>query len=225
MSLVVSRFEDLSICPELRFKNDILHARTPFKVRLLSLGAYDREVEVHPKAGYVFLKRRRWWGEYEKHTIPFRKIAYVDYKFSRLPRTFAVSGVRAPAGHRTDATSPVADQFECFTVSLVLTEIQDQESKRSKRITLFRFLGEGSAITGLRGVLFGDTILDFAGVQEEESRVFAEALAELIGVPLGKPSPEPGDLFEEVAKCSACARDNAPHLKTCLYCGHEVVRT
>ena len=52
----------------------------------------------------------------------------------------------------------------------------------SAPISLFRFIGAGSRMTGWFGVILGgDTIVDFEGIQDSKSEKYAKLVAEYAG--------------------------------------------
>ena len=100
------------------------------------------------------------------------------------------------------------DQVESFGLLLVL--------KDGFEYPLCAFQGEGAAHTGWVGVLLGDdSLIDFAGTQESDSRQAARALAKLIGVSLGKQYITD----EAFVRCPHCDHPTARTNRKCLYCG------
>jgi hypothetical protein len=202
MSLYEAKSGWLSLGSKVWFEGRALLTRTAWLLRVLSLGTFDRVVAVDPIRREVSVRTRRLWFFTSEEVIPFDRIAFLDYRFSRLPTSFA--GV---PGYAT-----TADQLESFRIELVLDD--------EREVRVGTFVGEGSRMNGLGGVLFGDSVVDFAGTQEDRSRDLVEELSAMLGVPLGRPllaAPR-----APAWTCIDCGRGFPFDQGRCLYCGSRL---
>ena len=132
------------------------------------------------------------------------EIAYIDYGFSAIETDWGWTG-RGFGAH---------DQLESYSISLV--------TYSGNKHFICAFRGEGSVCTGWTGILLGDdSVMDFSGTQDGESRQLANYIASLIGVPVGKPLEH----YAEMATCPECNRPTSLYKPKCLYCGAIVNRT
>lgn len=99
------------------------------------------------------------------------------------------------------------DQFDSYRISLV--------TKKKEKITICSYLGEGVVGTGWVGVIFGDSVIDFSGTQENDSRQFASYLSELLDIPIG----EQFKISKIEINCPSCGRRISQKASKCYYCG------
>ncbi len=114
---------------------------------------------------------RKFWFFLTKRVIPFEKIEYVDRTHWDVPYSVGLgvddSGV---------AGLCVQDVEEVWYVRIFT-------KGEPLPISLFRFFGEGSRLTGWFGVIFGgDSIIDGEGYQDVKSERYAKLVAEYTGV-------------------------------------------
>jgi hypothetical protein len=155
----------LSVGPSIHKRKGKLIARTPWPIRLLTLGLSRREVMVDPRRQVVVVRRRRFWFRRRRLVVPFGLVKSVTYRY-------AESSERPWWG-------TAGDSFDVFTVSLRLHDFSD--------VHLFTFLGDGEYEnrSALPDWLFWPNFaLDVAGTQGRESRAYAELLARMLQVPL-----------------------------------------
>lgn len=196
----------LAIKPTVRFRQGVLTARTSFLLRLTSLFAYDRHLVVDKSRKQVRLRIRRYWRIHQDQQFPFDAVRFIQYKFGRLPTRFGY------VIHGAAVTNSVS----WFTVALAMKD-------RTDPVFLFRFIGEGSGMTGVDGMLGGDTLLDLEGKQEDLSRDFVGLLSRCLGVPVAT------DLQQEVVDamkstlhpCPVCKRRISRTAPRCVYCGKK----
>lgn len=198
MSLIEVKIGALSLSPRVRERNGRLFIETSGLVRLCTLGSYARTVIVDPAMRRVDVGVRHIWA-WERHRfIPFSRVDHVEYRFDSLTTSIA-------------RTYGATDQLEKFSIELVLDD--------DERVLVADFRGAGSIMTGMTGVLSGDSLIDYAGTQEDVSRALVERLVEILGVPLGKPLAS-----ARVRVCSACGRYAAVRDTRCNVCGGEIAR-
>jgi hypothetical protein len=158
----------LSVGPRITRDGDVLKAVTGWKMRCLTLGLLLTQVTVDPHERMLTVVRRRGWFFVRRRRIRFEKIAAVTYGYSDQS-LFA----NLPISH---------DSFDVFSVGL--------RSHGDDELRLFAFFGDGTFTneSDLPDWMY-DTRLrrDLTGTQESESRMFAEALSQIIGVPLVPP--------------------------------------
>lgn len=196
----------LTLAPRVDERAGVLRARSSWLVRLLTLGAFSRQVLVDRRAGYVFIERRLLWGVRRKRVIPFRMIRRIAYDYDRT--------LTSLHGTRHGATG--GDEIDRFEVALIVCMRDDvPESHKhlyEERVLLFAFHGEGqSRGYGVR--------LDFQGQQEALSRHYVERLRELIGVGFGHELGQLQDASGRAWACSSCGRPGPPRAGRCYYCG------
>jgi len=201
MSLIQRRWARLSLAPEVLAGNGWLRARTHGFWVALSLFSYRRELHVDAKRQLFTLRERRFWST-STLEVSFGAVAHIEYGFDDWT-TSAISSVESGR-----FTLRGADSVERFRVALVL--------KTGTRVPLFAFVGDGERMTGVAGVLMGDSVVDFTGEQETESLAFVKQLQRLTGLSLG---PQLADNIDRGSnQCSSCGQANVPRPR-CLYCG------
>ena len=203
MSLVQIKTRLAAINPRVWTDGARLMARTALVLRLCCLFAYDRRVCVDTAARRITIERVLLWLLPWRTEIPFDRVEYITYRFGRL-----VTG--------WDLWVGTTDQVETFRVGLAL---QDPRGA----VTLLRFRGLGSVMTGWSGVLLGDdSVVDCRGTQEESAWDFLTHLRRLLGVPLGRPIEPVADVRSVYHACAACGRYSPPNKSRCQYCGGEL---
>jgi hypothetical protein len=157
----------LSVCPRIRKDRGRLIASTSWRVSLMTLGAVHRRVIVDPQKEAVFIRDRYAWVVPRRRRIPFGSIAAVTYGYQDL------AGWPGALGHKSS---------DWFSVGLWL--------HNRNAVRLFSFSGEGTFTNDgpfPDWCYWDQWVLDFSGTQESESRVFAEVLGKMIGVPIEPP--------------------------------------
>jgi hypothetical protein len=196
VSVAVRSTSLLSISPQLWWEHETLWIRTSRLLQVLGLGSYARTVAVCPKMKRIEITTRRLWFWTSARIIAFEDIAYLLYEFGSVGTDWVAS--------RT--TFSRADQLESFRIGLGL------RSKEELWLTAFR--GEGSVPTGALGVVFGDSLIDLQGDQEDQSRSLIDWLEKLTGAPLGRPLLDRG----AIKVCAKCGRAGDPDALRCT-CG------
>jgi len=129
----------------------------------------------------------------EEH-YQFEDFSHVNYSYKGMATGWNFMG---------DTT----DEVETFRLAAVTHE--------GEKVAICSFFGEGSGHTGWTGVLLGDSLVDYSGTQEDESREFARYLADLMGLRIG-------DVFEaevDMDVCDSCGQRVSLNAVKCLYCG------
>ena len=196
MSLIQFKSGLLTLAPRVWSEGTRLHIRNNLLLRCLTLFGHVHTVVVDARQECVEVRRRWLWLLVRERRIPFERIAYVDYSFHSLI-TSCTGGMRA------------ADQLESFRISLVL----DDDSW----ITVCSYRGEGTAMTGWRGVFFGDSAIDSGGNQEAASRRLVDTLTGLLDVPLGARLLSRD--ATRIAVCEKCDRHLTGGEARCPMCG------
>jgi hypothetical protein len=157
----------LSVGPRIRKDRGRLVAWTSWRISLMTLGTVHRRVTVDPGKQAVFIRDWYAWVFPRRRRIPFGSIAAVTYGYQDLA---AWPGAWA---HQAS---------DWFSVGLRL--------QSRKPVRLFSFSGEGAFTNDgpfPDWCYWDHLVLDFSGTQESESRVFAELLSKMIGVPVEPP--------------------------------------
>ena len=205
MSLYRVTSSFLSLKPRIWREGGRIRLRTGLLLQALSLFSWRRRVTIDPGAQTVTVETRYLWGLQRRRAVPFSSVEYIDYGFGSLMTGWSL-------------WSGTTDQVESFSVALVL-------KGSGERVTLAKFRGEGSRMTGWSGVLLGgDDLVDWSGDQEEASRSFVRTLQAILQVPLGKPVATARGFEGERYRCVSCGRDSPPNKTRCQYCGKPVRR-
>lgn len=203
MSLFVQRFSFLTQRPSITETPDRLILKTGFLSALLTLFLRIRRAEINTSEKRVTIWTRSLWFINKIEEIAFDDLWFIDYSFGSAGTDWGFS----TSGHARQ------DQVESFSIALI--------TKDEKAYHLCSFRGEGSACTGWSGVLLGgDSVVDFAGTQDRESKKLAEYLSGILNIPIGKPLTDMIDMD----KCPACGRQTSPYKSTCIYCGASTAR-
>jgi hypothetical protein len=198
MSLFEVKIGLLSLTPRIQERGGRIYVRTSGLLRLLTLWSYTQTVIIDPGMRRVEVHVRHLWVWARHRLIPFARIDHIDYRFGSLLTSMSrIYGA--------------TDQLEKFSIDLVLDD--------DERIPVASFRGAGSVMTGLGGALMGDSVVDYAGNQEDMSRALVELLVDTIGVPLGKPMAS-----ARVRVCSDCGRHAGLRDTRCTACGGEIAR-
>lgn len=202
VSLIFRRSSLLSVAPDVVIDDlDRLVARSALLVRVLTLFSYERTVTIDHQRKVAHLETRFLWFLTSKKAIRFDQISHLSYAYSSLPTSFGFTGV--------------TDRVEDFRVGFVMHDGTEQH--------LFTFAGEGQGATGLVGVLLdGDSLIDWAGTQEESSLSFVELLMKATGKGLSKERLPAHRLVPTAKKCTACGQSSVPSRGRCLYCGERI---
>jgi hypothetical protein len=155
----------LSMSPKISKESGKLIARTSGRFALLTFGLRWRKVVIDPKHQKVIITRRSLWFFERRRVIPFRFIESISYGYNDVSGTSDWGGA--------------GQTFDLFRISLRLA---DQET-----VPLFSFFGRGSFDNN--SVMpdwwyWSEYTTSVSGTQEQESRLYAELLKEMIGKPL-----------------------------------------
>ncbi|MBI3413853.1 MAG: hypothetical protein HY043_00825 [Verrucomicrobia bacterium] len=164
----------LSFCPRIEATQDTLSASTSWLVRFLSLGLFLRRVTVDRSAQSVTIERRLCWFFFKSRSIEFRHIAAVTYGYEDIALSASFTSTH--------------DSTDLFIVGVLLVNREE--------VSLFKFLGDGTFTND--GPLpdwwyWEEYLTDWSGTQEKESRLFAQLLSKVIGVPLAPSTLTPDE--------------------------------
>lgn len=203
VSLIFRRSSLLSVAPDVSIDDvDRLVARSALLVQLLTLFSYARTVTIDHRRKVAHVETRFLWFLTSKRAIRFDQISHLSYAYSSLPTSFGFTGVK--------------DRVEDFRVGFVMKDGSEHH--------LFTFSGEGQGATGIVGVLLeGDSLIDWAGTQEESSLSYVELLMKATGKGLSKERLPAHRLVPTAKKCDACGQSSIPSRGCCLYCGARVI--
>ena len=158
----------LAFCPRIRKDNGRIVATTAWRVSLLLLGTIYRKIVIDPTNETISIYSRYLWLIRLQRTVRFSEIQAVTYGYEDMSPGSLLSVAR--------------DSYDWFTVGLRLNA--DSEMR------LFNFIGGGTFNNNgpFPDWLYWDEfVLDLAGSQENESRVFVDVLSEMIGVTVVPP--------------------------------------
>jgi hypothetical protein len=93
--MLVVHLRALALQPRIRLQGRQLSVGTPWIVRLLTLGAYQRLVHVDGEARYVYLLVRRFWFLVRSRIVPFKDISRIRYAFDDVPTSIDIRGACA----------------------------------------------------------------------------------------------------------------------------------
>jgi hypothetical protein len=152
-----------SICPQIVADEQTLTASTSLVTSCLAFGFGSRRVVIDRAARTVSIRRRTAWFYTRTQLIEFRRIAAATYGYQDLSPLAFLGGAH--------------DAVDRFVVGLKLVGADE--------VRLFSFIGDG--VFSNDGPLpdwwyWEDILMDFAGPQERESRIFVTLLSKLIGV-------------------------------------------
>ncbi len=157
-----------SLCPRIRKDEDRLVASTPWRLRLLTLGTFFRQVIVDPDRKEVIIRRRYFWLFPRERRIPFEAVRGVTYGYQDV-----TPGASWFWAH---------DSTDLFRVGLKLDRLDE--------VHLLSFFGDGTFTNDgpLPDWFYWENYLfDLSGIQERESRAYAELLSKMLNAAI-----EPG---------------------------------
>lgn len=193
MSLVEVTTPFLSLGPRVRVDGRVL---TVDSRRLIW-----RRTVIFDGEARTITTRSGWLGAGTPRVFPFEAVRWLEYRYHDVATSF--SRVRLGTVH---------DTLEWYTLSLVL----DGE----EHVRVGSFVGEGSRLTGVWGVLLRDSLLDARGSQTEDSLRLVDVLQRLLGVPLAAPTSMRAGV---IRVCGTCRRAAGPGEVTCPCGGAFVV--
>lgn len=167
-SKVKRSFRLFSIGPRIQKQGVRLVVSSAQRLRILSLGAFSRQVVVEPRKGWLMIHDRQFWFLERTRLIPFEQVQAVTYGFEDW--TFGGWFLQA------------RDTQELFRVGLRLSS--------GEEFDLFRFFGEGHFVNESNFPdwwFWEDVLTDLSGTQEKESRLLAELLSKMTGVKVDRP--------------------------------------
>jgi hypothetical protein len=156
----------LALCPRLTRRKGRLIATTPWRLRVLTLGALYRQVIVDVKDRVVIVRRRYLWFFKRARRVRFEHIKAIGYGYSGVAASdWSLTWTRKPADN--------------FTVQLKLHGGGD--------VHLFSFYGDGEFenVGPLPDWFYWeDYLFDLSGTQTQESRAYVELLSRMTGAPV-----------------------------------------
>jgi hypothetical protein len=155
-------------CPRIFKSKGKLVAKSSLYQRIISLGLLNRKVVVDPARRTVTISRSRFWFFRRRRRIPFDLIRAVTYGYQDW------NANSLEWGHKPE---------DLYEVGL---RLQDRSE-----LHLFYFYGEGEFTNQgpLPDWIYWTSFqFDTAGTQGSESRLFAETLSKILGVPIEPPS-------------------------------------
>jgi hypothetical protein len=168
MSFVLVTSPALALSPKVWFVDGCLHARTSLLSQVLMLGFAGRTVVADSKRRMLTITSRFFWILESKTELRFDEISHFDYRFGSLATSW-------------DLWGKVHDSLESYSITAV------RKNRTEEHVLSFR--GEGSASTGLAGVILGsDDPIDYEGDQGASSLGYLESLQSITRKGLGRPS-------------------------------------
>jgi len=167
---VISRL--FAVRPRIEKKGSVLVVSTGLRALIYSLGYGSRHVTFDPNRRLVRIRSRYLWLVHSSRFIPFDAIHEVLYSYADVSPTTSLTWAH--------------QQSDLFMIGLKLD--------KGEEITLFRFYGAGDFVNDgpwPDWMYWGDMLEAKVtmGGQEGESRMLAEVMSGLIGVPIGNPMP------------------------------------
>ena len=202
MSVIRIQSSIYSTGPSFHYDGNRLVARTRWWHQLLTLWGYSRRLIVDKQTGWFDLSVRRFWFFKTHHTLRFNRITHVDFEFG---------SIATAVDHRGRAM----DSLERFSVTVVLDT--------GERLDLFGFAGDGANMRGVSGLMLGDSLVDYEGTQEDDSRAFVRSLCDAGAFSLGPKLEVHRDEQGRRIRCTTCHKPNPPRRKNCQYCGGTLV--
>ena len=199
-------FRALTLAPVVSETNGVLVARSSILLRVITLGAFRRQLVVDRRSRFVNLETRVFWLFKRARLIPFRQVHRIAYDYAAT-----TTSVRR-GFHGAGAS---ADEIETFSVSLVVRPQEDipesHQHLEEEHVHLFSFHGDGLGYAG--------NVVDFEGQQSDLSRHFVDRLQVLIGVGFGNELVRLSDAEGRGWSCESCERPGPPRPGSCYYCG------
>jgi hypothetical protein len=158
----------LSVCPRLLKDGGKLIAKSAWRLRILSLGSYCRQVTIDPRKKELILRRRYGWFFSRRRRVRFQTIETVTYGY----HDWALSGVFSWAH----------DSCDLFSVGVRMHDGEEMH--------LFYFYGDGTFTNNSPWpdwFYWEEYLTDLSGTQDRESKGFVELLSKMIGVSVSPP--------------------------------------
>ena len=154
-----------SVTPRIRGDAGGITATTGWVAQVLMLGAAFRRVRVDRVNETVTIDDRTWWFRRRERVVLFQEVAAVSYGYEDISWSMNLWA---------------RDSTDRFVVGLKL--------KWGEEVRLFNFVGDGTFMNN--GPLpdwmyWKEYAFDATGTQEQESRMFARALGNILRAPLG----------------------------------------
>ncbi|MFO0615473.1 MAG: hypothetical protein U0414_22965 [Polyangiaceae bacterium] len=165
MSLITVTSPLSALNPKVWVEEGRLHARTNLFLMILCLFFWQRTVIVDRRERTVLVRSRFLWLLENTRVIPFSEIDHLYYRYNRVSTGWDMMGRDT-------------DSLESFSVGLSLED--------GSEVNLLAFRGDGTGMTGVSGVLMGDSLVDTEGDQEGASLGFVDQLQRFTGKSLGK---------------------------------------
>lgn len=151
-----------SLCPRVHKEADCLRVVTGWRVWILTLGVWSREVVVDPGKRTIHLHDRVAWLIPFQRRVKFRRVKAITYSHSD-PTPFA-------------GLMLIRDTLDVFSVGLRL----HGKAGEDEIWPLFHFRGEGPFLNDSDWpdwMFWSELALDVVGTQEHESRVLVDLLS------------------------------------------------
>lgn len=165
MSILAITSPLAALNPKVWTEDGQLRARTNLLLQILCLFFWERTVIVDRRERTILLRNRFLWLLERTHVFAFGDLSHIDYRFASMSTGWDMFGRDT-------------DSLEKFTVSVTKHD--------GETIELFAFRGDGTGMTGVTGVMLGDSALDYEGDQADKSLGYVEQLQRFTGLTLGK---------------------------------------
>lgn len=196
--VIIVRSAIFTLTPRVARVGAVLTVTTSLPARILMGFSSARTVTIDAKKRLIHILGIRAWFFKSYRRLNFDEVEHVVYKYSSTWTSWSWHG-------------EVHDLIEMFTVGVKLKASEEV-------VSIGRFVGEG-AVGDFSTWMRGDSLVDVAGTQDDDSRSLVTELCELLAVPLGPAAREPvKDPQGRAWRCESCGRLVAPRPK-CLYCG------
>lgn len=158
----------LSLTPRISKGSGKIVATSDFRIRLLSLGAFYRNVTLDLASSCVVITSRSFWLHRRRRTISFGEVEAVTYDYDDV--------------NNRSLWSNAHDAYDWFSVGL--------RTKDGASVHLFHFLGDGNFTHD--GALpdwiyLQNYLFDSSGDQEMRSREYVDLISNVLNVGV-KPS-------------------------------------
>lgn len=185
---------------------DVLHIWSPLLVRVLTLGLYRRDVWIDKRRENVRILTRFIVIPFRTE-IPFRRIVDIETGFKELWTSWGRTGFFSM---EYDAH----DTMEKYEITLRL-------ENPIENVLVYVSAGKGAAETGWKGVLLGDSLIDYQGKQEGAFHGVIDLVRQYVGR-----RGLMGGLGSEFSNppCVACGKVSPPNYSNCMYCGGDFAR-
>lgn len=149
-----------------------LFARTNLFLQILCLFFWEKSVAIDRDERTVAVRRRFFWLIERTTVYRFEDISHILYKYRSVSLGWDMFGRDT-------------DRAEAFDVGFEL-EATDSLGRRDE-ILLFAFRGDGHGMTGVSGVLLGDSAIDTGGDQADASLSYVDLIQNYTGKTLSRP--------------------------------------